>query len=83
MQRYFDLTTSHLTFRLGVLILHSCLKVMVQKLLSEEHVSRIAGYYVVEFGAAAGLLSLVCISAGASRVVATDYPSPEVVIVDK
>ena len=56
---------------------------MVQKLLSEEHVSRIAGYYVVEFGAAAGLLSLVCISAGASRVVATDYPSPEVVIVDK
>lgn len=44
-----------------------------------QHASSIIGRSVVEFGAAAGLPSLVALSLGAKHVVATDYPSPAVI----
>lgn len=39
----------------------------------------VEGRTVLEFGAAAGLPSIVCAKLGASRVCASDYPSPTVI----
>ena len=53
------------------------------KVLSEnmirQHAGSIKGQSVVEFGAGAGLPSLVALSLGARHVVATDYPSSSVI----
>ena len=43
------------------------------------YASSISQCTVIEFGAAAGLPSLVALSLGAKMVVATDYPSPSVI----
>ncbi|KAI9715365.1 MAG: hypothetical protein M1812_006010 [Candelaria pacifica] len=46
----------------------------------EEHVDDLAkGKNILEFGAGAGLPSLVCALRGARRVVITDYPDPDLI----
>ena len=54
-------------------------KILTEKLI-KEYADSIRGCSVIEFGAAAGLPSLACIfPIGAKNVVATDYPSDEVI----